>query len=81
MTNYLKYVMLVLKDVWWLCLMLWLKWLLGVVVALFLYFGASQLMANVVTGTATTDVFAQETVPLILALVGIAIPVMVIGNR
>ncbi len=61
--------------------MVWFKWLLGMILALFLYFGASQLMTNVVVGTATSDVFAQQTVPLVLALVGLAIPVMILGNR
>lgn len=59
----------------------WFKWLLAVIVALFLYFGASQLMASVVTGTATSDAFARNIVPLVLALVGVAIPLMVLGNR
>lgn len=59
----------------------WFKWILGAIVALFVYFGASQLMNSVVTGTSNSDQFAREIVPLVLALVGIALPVMILGRK
>lgn len=58
----------------------WLKWLIGAIVALFLYFGASQLLTTVVTGTTSSDAFVTTVVPLILALVGLAIPVFALGE-
>lgn len=61
--------------------MRWYAWLLGVIVALFLYFGASQAIGSVVTGTASSDDFVRNVVPFILGLVGIAVPVMIIGSK
>ena len=58
------------------------KWFVGVIAALFVYYGASQLMTNLITGTITAeDVFLLTTVPLVLALIALAIPILVIGSR
>lgn len=59
----------------------WLKWLVCVIVSFFLYYGVSQLMGNIVTGTAMTDQFVVSFVPIIPAGVGIVTVLLVFEGK
>lgn len=59
----------------------WLKWLICVIAAFFLYYGASQVMGTVVTGTTVTDQFVVAFVPVIPAGVGVITALLVFEKK
>ena len=56
----------------------WYKWLLALLLGLFVYFGISSLLQNIVVGTTVTDGVVRNIVPLIVGLIVFAIPVFAI---
>jgi len=59
----------------------WLKWLVATIVAFFIYYGASQLMNNIVVGTTASDMVSRTIVPIIVGGVGFIIPLLVFEDR
>lgn len=54
----------------------WLKWLVAVIVAFFVYFGAAQLLNHVIVGTTVSDTVSRTVVPLIIGGVGFIVPLV-----